>query len=161
GQTAAGTLPAAIIALALVRIPAFRGTLLAQNMARTAASVGGAPVAGAIFTIPALVLVEMDGVRLWSGLRTRYCEAAAILLCAGLIGVMSTILLRRPLRVDAQLPWPESVAAANIVKPGGEAKAAPRYIFSAMGFGGLLQFLKNDKGLQIFREYVEGFLPFP
>ena len=40
GQTIAATLPAAIIAMALFRIPAFRGTLLEQNIARTAASVG-------------------------------------------------------------------------------------------------------------------------
>ena len=62
--------------------------------------------------------------------------------------------------MEAQLPWPESVAAANIVKAGGEATDAPRYIFGAMGFGALVQFLKSDKGLQVFREYIEGYLPF-
>ena len=46
------------------------------------------------------------------------------------------------------------------MKAGGEATDAPKYIFGAMGFGGLIQFLKSDKGLQIFREYIEGFLPF-
>lgn len=155
GQTVAATLPAAIIALALFRIPAFRGTLLEQNIVRTAASVGEALVAGAIFTIPAFVMVGF-----WKDLRSHYWEATAILLCGGLIGVLFIILLRRPLCVEAQLPWPESVAAANIVKAGGEATDAPRYIFSAMGFGALVQFLKSDKGLQVFREYVEGFLPF-
>jgi putative OPT family oligopeptide transporter len=38
---------------------------------------------------------------------------------------------------------------------------APRYVFGAMGFAGLLQILKSDKGLQVFKEYAEGFLPFP
>lgn len=155
GQTVAATLPAAIIAMALFRIPAFRGTLLEQNIARTAASVGEALVAGAIFTIPAFAMVGF-----WKDLRTHYWEATAILLCGGLLGVFFIILLRRPLCVEADLPWPESVAAANVVKAGGEATDAPRYIFSAMGFGGLVQFLKSDKGLQIFREYIEGFLPF-
>lgn len=155
GQTVAATLPAAIIALALFRIPAFRGTLLEQNIARTAASVGEALVAGAIFTIPAFAMVGY-----WKDLRSHYWEATAILLCGGLIGVLFIILLRKPLCVEAQLPWPESVAAANIVKAGSEASDAPRYIFSAMGFGALIQLLKSDKGLQIFREYVEGFLPF-
>ena len=155
GQTVAATLPAAIIAMALFRIPAFRGTLLEQNIARTAASVGEALVAGAIFTIPAFVMVGF-----WKDLRTHYWEATAILLCGGLLGVFFIILLRRPLCVEADLPWPESVAAANVVKAGGEATDAPKYIFSAMAFGGLVQFLKSDKGLQIFREYIEGFLPF-
>src|SRR4051812_16308890 len=155
GQTVSATLPAAIIALALFRIPAFRGTLLEQNISRTAASVGEALVAGAIFTIPAFVMVGY-----WKDLRSHYWEATAILVCGGLIGVLFIILLRRPLCVEADLPWPESVAAANIVKAGSESSDAPRYIFGAMGFGALVQFLKSDKGLQVFREYIEGYLPF-
>ena len=153
GQTVSATLPAAIIALALFRIPRFRGTLLEQNIARTAASVGEALVAGAVFTIPAFVMVGY-----WKDLRSHYWEATAILVCGGLLGVLFIILLRRPLCVEADLPWPESVAAANIVKAGSESNDAPRYIFSAMGFGALMQLLKTDKGLQIFQEYVEGFL---
>ena len=50
GQTVAATLPAAVIAMALFRLPAMRGTLLEQNITRTAASVGEALVAGAIVT---------------------------------------------------------------------------------------------------------------
>ena len=161
GQTVAATLPAAVIAMALFRIPAFRGGILEQNIARTAASVGEALVAGAIFTIPAFVMVEAGGVRLWSDLRSHYWDATLILLCGGLLGVFFIIFLRRALCVDAQLPWPESVAAANIVKASGENSDAPRLIFTSMAFAGLIQFLKTDKGLQIFREYTEGFLAFP
>jgi putative OPT family oligopeptide transporter len=161
GQTVAATLPAAVIAMALFRIPAFRGGILEQNIARTAASVGEALVAGAIFTIPAFVMVEVGGTRLWTDLRSHYWDATLILLCGGLLGVFFIILLRRALVVDAGLPWPESVAAANIVKASGERTDAPRLIFGSMAFAGLIQFLKSDKGLQIFREYSEGFLAFP
>lgn len=161
GQTVAATLPAAVIAMALFRIPAIRGTILEQNIARTAASVGEALVAGAIFTIPAFVMVEVNGERLWSDLGSHYWQATMILLCGGLIGVFFIILLRKPLVVDAQLPWPESVAAANIVKAGGASTEAPILIFSSMAFAGLIQIFKSDKGLQIFREYSEGFLAFP
>jgi len=59
--TRAATIPAAVIAMALFRLPWMRGTLQEQNIARTAASVGEALVAGAIFTIPAFFLIEMDG----------------------------------------------------------------------------------------------------
>jgi putative OPT family oligopeptide transporter len=161
GQTVAATLPAAVIAMALFRIPAFRGGILEQNIARTAASVGEALVAGAIFTIPAFVMVGSGGVPLWADLRSHYWDATLILLCGGLLGVFFIILLRRALCVDADLPWPESVAAANIVKASADNTAAPRLIFSSMAFAGLVQFLKTDKGLQIFREYSEGFLSFP
>jgi len=162
GQTVAATIPAAVIAMALFRIPAFRGGLLEQNITRTAASVGEALVAGAIFTIPAFMMVEINGQRLWSDLRSHYWEATLILLVGGLIGVFFIILLRRALCVDAPLPWPESVASYEIVKAGeATASKAPRYIFGAMAFGGLIQILKSDKGMQIFREYSEGFLAFP
>jgi putative OPT family oligopeptide transporter len=162
GQTVAATIPAAVIAMALFRIPAFRGGILEQNITRTAASVGEALVAGAIFTIPAFMMVELDGHRLWTDLRSHYWEATLVLLVGGLIGVFFIILLRRPLCVDAPLPWPESVASYEIVKAGeATASQAPRYIFGAMAFGGLIQILKSDKGLQIFQEYVEGFLAFP
>jgi OPT family oligopeptide transporter len=162
GQTVAATIPAAVIAMALFRIPAIRGNLLEQNITRTAASVGEALVAGAIFTIPAFMMVELDGQRLWTDLRSHYWEATMVLLAGGLIGVFFIILLRRPLCVDAPLPWPESVASYEIVKAGeASASNAPRYIFGAMGFGGLIQILKSDTGIQIFREYSEGFLAFP
>src|SRR5271154_4140432 len=162
GQTVAATIPAAVIAMALFRIPWFRGGILEQNITRTAASVGEALVAGAIFTIPAFMMVEIGGQRLWSDLRSHYWEATLILLVGGLIGVFFIILLRRPLCVDAPLPWPESVASYEIVKSGeATASKAPRYIFGALGFGGLIQILKSDTGIQIFREYSEGFWAFP
>ena len=162
GQTVAATIPAAVIAMALFRIPAFRGNLLEQNITRTAASVGEALVAGAIFTIPAFMMVEIGGQRLWSDLRSHYWEATLVLLVGGLVGVFFIILLRRPLCVDAPLPWPESVASYEIVKAGeASASKAPRYIFGAMGFAGLLQILSSEKGMQIFRDHAEGFLAFP
>jgi putative OPT family oligopeptide transporter len=161
GQTVAATIPAAVIALALFRIPRFRGGVLEQNITRTAASVGEALVAGAIFTLPAFLLVDVGGVHLWKDLRAHYWEAAVILLAGGLIGVFFIILLRRPLCVEANLPFPESVASAEIVKAGDRAGDAPRYLFGAMGFGALVQILKSDRGLQIFREFTQGFWSFP
>lgn len=161
GQTVAATIPAAVIAMALFRLPAFRGGLLEQNIARTAASVGEALVAGAIFTIPAFMMVDLNGTRLWTDLRSHYWEASLILLAGGLIGVFFIILLRRPLCVEANLPFPESVASVEIVRAGQDAGDAPRYIFGAMAFAGLIQFLKSPFGIQVFREYTDGFAAFP
>ena len=126
GQTVAATIPAAVIAMALFRLPAFRGGILEQNIARTAGSVGEALVAGAIFTIPAFLMVEINGVRLWSDLRSHYWQASLILLVGGLIGIFFIVLLRRALCVEAGLPFPESVASYEIVPcgPGIRRRAA-------------------------------------
>ena len=161
GQTIAATIPAAVIAIALFRLPYFRGTILEQNIARTAASVGEALVAAAIFTIPAFMMVEINGVHLWADLRQHYWQATMILVVGGLIGILFIIVLRRPLVVESNLPFPESVASAEIVKAGEKGSDAPKYVFGAMGFAGIIQILKDPKGFQIFREFTEGFLAFP
>jgi putative OPT family oligopeptide transporter len=161
GQTVSATIPAAVIAMALFRLPAFRGGLLEQNIARTAASVGEALVAGAIFTLPAFVLADVGGKRIWDDLRAHYWDASLILLAGGLAGVFFMVFLRKALVSDPSLPWPESVASYEIVKAGQESGDAPRLVFGGMAFGGLIQILKSDKGLLVFREFVDGFLSFP
>ena len=66
---------------------------------RTAASVGEALAAGAIFTVPAFVMVNVGGERLWTSFN--YWETSLILLVGGLLGILFIILLRRTLAVDA------------------------------------------------------------
>ena len=162
GQTIAATIPAAVIAIALFRLPFFRGGVLEQNITRTSASVGEALVAGAVFTIPAFMMVNVGGQRLWTDLRSHFWTAAMILLAGGLLGIFFIIILRRPLCVESDLPFPESTASAEIVKAGQQtATDAPKYIFGALGLGALLQFLKDEKGFQVFKETVSGFLAFP
>ncbi len=162
GQTVAATIPAAVIAIALFRLPFFRGGVLEQNLTRTAASVGEALVAGAVFTIPAFMMVNVAGERLWMGLRGHYWESTVILLAGGLLGIFFIIILRRPLCVDSDLPFPESTASAEVVKAGqAGATDAPKYVFGALGLGALIQVLKDGKGLQIFHDTVAGFIPFP
>ena len=163
GQTVAATIPAAVIAIALFRLPFFRGGVLEQNLTRTAASVGEALVAGAIFTIPAFVMVNVGGERLWTDLRSHFWVGTLILLAGGLLGVFFIIILRRPLCVESpDLPFPESTASAEIVKAGQKTETdAPKYIFGAMGLGALLQLLKSDKGFQVFQESISFFVRFP
>ncbi|MDW8131070.1 MAG: oligopeptide transporter, OPT family [Bryobacterales bacterium] len=161
GQTVAATIPAAVIALAVFRTRTMRGSVLEQNIARTAASVGEALVAGAIFTIPAFTMVRTGAGRLWTDLREHYWEASLILLAGGLLGVFFVIALRRPLCVEAGLPWPESVASAEIVRAGERAGAASRRLFGAMGLAAVVELLKSDRGLPLLRESSAGWLEFP
>ena len=162
GQTVAATIPAAVIAIALFRLPFFRGGVLEQNLTRTAASVGEALVAGAIFTIPAFMMVNVGGQRLWTDLRSHFWVGTLILLAGGLLGIFFIIILRRPLCVESDLPFPESTASAEVVKAGQQgATDAPKYVFGAMAMGALLQVLKDDKGLQYFKDSVSFFVHFP
>lgn len=159
GQTVSATFPAAILALAAFRLPFFRGTVLEQNIARAAGTVGEALAAGAIFTIPAFLLVSVDGQRLWTTFD--YWQTATILLVGGILGVLFIILLRRTLAIDAGLPFPESRACAQIVKAGQAGETGAKYVFGAMGVGMLLQLLKDGAGLRLFRDSVEFFKELP
>jgi len=148
GLTVAATFPAAVVAMAALRL--MGGTILEENVARTAASVGEALVAGAIFTIPAFVISGA-----WETLH--YWEATAIMMIGGVLGVLFVIVLRRTLVVEADLPFPESVAASEIVKAGQGGQTGAKYVFGAMGFAALWELFKNSNGIHLIRDSASNF----
>lgn len=152
GMTIAATYPAAVIGMAVLRI--LKGSILEENFARTVGSIGESIAAGAIFTIPAFVIAgvwtEFKGV-------VHYLEASAIMLVGGIMGILFVTLLRRVMVEDAELPFPESVAAGEIHKSGRAGGTGAIYLFGALIFGGLVQILKN---LNAFAASWEKFIPF-
>ena len=159
GMTISASFPAAVIAIAAFRLPFFRGSVLEQNITRTTAAVGEALVAGAIFTLPAFVMVNVGGERLWTSFH--YLHSSIILLVGGVVGILFVILLRRTLVVDAHLPFPEGMACYEIVKSGQGGESGAKYVFGAMGLGVLIEMFKNSVGISIFQEFKEYFLAFP
>jgi putative OPT family oligopeptide transporter len=110
GLTVAASIPAAVISMAVLRL--WRDSnILENNMVQTIASAGEALAAGVIFTIPALVLLGY-----WDAFD--YWWVTVIAGLGGLLGVLFTIPLRRPLIVDQQLPYPEGTATAEVLKVG-------------------------------------------
>ncbi len=148
GLTVAATFPAAVVAMAALR--SFGGTILEENIARTTASVGEALVAGAIFTIPAFVI---SGV--WDELH--YWESTFIMLIGGVLGVLFVILLRRSMVEEADLPFPESVAASEIVKAGQGGQTGASYVFISMGLAALWELIKNSNGIQLVADSTRGY----
>ncbi|MDH3291467.1 MAG: oligopeptide transporter, OPT family [Gemmatimonadota bacterium] len=151
GLTVAATFPAAVVAMAVLR--GFRGTILEENIARTTASVGEALVAGAIFTIPAFVISGA-----WDELR--YLESTAIMLIGGTLGVLFVIVLRRTLVVEADLPFPEAVAAAEIVKAGQGGQTGAKYLFGSLGLAAFWELLKNPNGIPFVQDAASRFYAF-
>ncbi|RKY86386.1 oligopeptide transporter, OPT family [candidate division KSB1 bacterium] len=151
GMTVAATFPAAVVAMAVLRI--FKGSILEENIARTTASVGEALVAGAIFTIPAFVIAGV-----WDGIK--YWQSTAFMLAGGILGVLFVIILRRPIVHDKELKFPESVACGEIVKAGQKGATGASYVFSAAGFAAFIELIKNSHGIQIINEYVNYFKMF-
>src|SRR3982751_5823888 len=113
GITIAATYPAAVIGMAVLRV--WRGSILEENIARTAGSIGESVAAGAIFTIPAFVIS-----RSWLDFTpgTAYWKSTALMLVGSVLGVLFVSLVRRVLVEDPELPFPESVAAGEVHKAG-------------------------------------------
>jgi putative OPT family oligopeptide transporter len=132
GMTIAATYPAAVIGMAFLRL--MKGSLLEENIARTIGSIGESVAAGAVFTIPAFVLAQ-----LWPGLvMAKYWQSVALMVIGGLLGILFVTLLRRVMVEDAELPFPESVAASEIHKAGQQGSKAAKILFANMGFGALV-----------------------
>ena len=136
GLTIAATYPAAVIGMAALRI--MKGNILEENFARTVGSIGESVAAGAIFTLPAFFIAGI-----WTDFYTpgHYIQSSLIMLAGGVLGIMFVALLRRVMVEDAEQPFPESVAAAEIHKAGQKGATGAKYLFGAMGVGAVIQAL--------------------
>lgn len=153
GMTIAATYPAAVIGMALLRL--MKGSILEENFARTVGSIGESVAAGAIFTLPAFFIAGI-----WPEFATtgHYFESTAIMMAGGVLGIMFVALLRRVMVEDAELPFPESVAASEIHKAGRSGGTGAKFLFSAMGAGAVLQSLMQFKFLTATWEHFVTFV---
>ena len=109
GLTFATSIPAAVISMALLR--AVRGaTIQENNIVQTIASAAGT-LSSVIFVLPGLVMIGW-----WSGFP--YLASCAVCAFGGTLGVMYSIPLRRALISQPDLPFPEGVACAEVLKVG-------------------------------------------
>jgi len=140
GMTIAATYPAAVIGMALIKI--MKGSILEENFTRTVGSIGESIAAGAIFTLPAFFIAGI-----WVPFFTteNFLISVAIMIAGGILGIMFVALLRRVMVEDVELPFPESVAAAEIHKAGRHGTGGSKFLFSAMGVGALIQMLGQFK----------------
>ncbi|MBM3759609.1 MAG: oligopeptide transporter, OPT family [Acidobacteria bacterium] len=148
GITIAATYPAAVIGMAVIRM--WRGTILEENIARTAGSIGESVAAGAIFTLPAFVIA-----RVWPSFSgpDAYWKSTVLMIIGSLLGVLFVSLVRRALVEDPELPFPESVAASEIHKAGQQGSGAAKYLFWNIGTGGLIYILGVLKVFAVDKEF--------
>ncbi|MCF7809343.1 MAG: oligopeptide transporter, OPT family [Candidatus Marinimicrobia bacterium] len=120
GMTVSASIPAAVISMGVLRL--FKNhSILENNIVQTSASAGESLAAGVIFTIPALILMNV-----WPSFGfDQYWIITGIAATGGLVGVLFTIPLRRALILEEKLQFPEGVATAEVLRTGeGEAGKA-------------------------------------
>jgi putative OPT family oligopeptide transporter len=117
GLTFASSIPAAVISMAILSAVK-DSSILENNIVQTVASAAGT-LSAIIFVLPGLVIVGW-----WTGFP--FWQSFLICVSGGVLGVLFTIPLRRALVTTSDLPYPEGVAAAEVLKVGsgtrGETK---------------------------------------
>ena len=109
GITFATSIPAAVISMAILKF--FRdSTIQENNIVQTIASAAGT-LSAIIFVLPGLIMIGW-----WTGFP--YWLSVAIIAIGGILGVMYSVPLRRALVTGSDLPYPEGVAAAEVLKVG-------------------------------------------
>jgi putative OPT family oligopeptide transporter len=117
GLTFATSIPAAVVSMAILK--AFKsGTILENNIVQTIASAAGT-LAAIVFVLPGLIMVGW-----WSGFP--YWTTVAVCITGGVLGVMFSVPLRRALVTGTDLPYPEGVAAAEVLKVGSGSGAGDK-----------------------------------
>ncbi|MBV8245987.1 MAG: oligopeptide transporter, OPT family [Candidatus Eremiobacteraeota bacterium] len=116
GLTFASSIPAAVISMAVLR--AFKNaTIYENNIVQTVASAAGT-LSSIVFVLPGLVMVGW-----WTGFP--FWESFGITAIGGILGVMYSVPLRRALVTNSDLPYPEGVAAAEVLRVGAGTRGDP------------------------------------
>ncbi|MBQ4531440.1 MAG: oligopeptide transporter, OPT family [Lachnospiraceae bacterium] len=139
GMTVSASIPAAVIAMGVIRVVMRKNSILESNMVQTVGSAGESVAAGAIFTLPALFLWAAEG-RMD---KPSLFEITLIALLGGLLGVIFMVPLRNALIVKEHgvLPYPEGSACAEVLLAGEEGGANATTVFAGMGFSALFKFI--------------------
>ena len=142
-MTFASSIPAAVISMAVLKF--FKdSSILENNMVQTQASSAGT-LSSVIFVLPGLLMMGY-----WQDFP--FWQTMLICAAGGTLGVLFTIPLRRAMVVNSDLPYPEGVAAAEILKAGNHADGDSGVKDIAYGgvLAGLVAFLTN--GLRVMAD---------
>jgi len=139
GMTVSASIPAAVIAMGVIRVIMRKNSILESNVVQTIGSAGESLAAGAIFTLPALFLWAREDVMA----KPDIISITLIALLGGLLGVFFMVPLRNALIVKEHgiLPYPEGTACAEVLLAGEEGGAKASTVFAGMGIAAIFKFI--------------------
>jgi len=149
GMTVSATIPASVISMGVLSLLFKRHTIFENTQVMTCASAGEALAAGAVFTIPALVIMGATG---WEK-GFDYWQVVLICGFGGVLGVLFTIPLRRALIVEGDLQFPEGIATAEVLRSGQTGGSAIKAI-ALSAIGGAL-FKIGATGLYLWKDVFQ------
>ncbi|AFH42898.1 oligopeptide transporter, OPT family [Fervidicoccus fontis] len=135
GMTISASIPAAIIAIAVFRAMRTRN-ILGNNIVQTIACAGEALAAGAIFTLPALIIINIY-------MNLPFWTTTALVAIAGTLGAALTTIIRKPYIKEEKLPFPEGKAGAEVLIVGDKGGASTKPLLTGGIIGGIFKFLEG------------------
>lgn len=143
GLTVSASIPSAVLSMAVLRGLLRRGTVLENNVVHAIASTGESLAAGVIFTVPALVFLD---------LHPSVSDVFLIGVAAGILGILLMIPFRHTLTVEEHgtLPFPEGTACAQVLMAGDRGGVTARPVFHGIALGAAYQFAM--RALSLWRE---------
>jgi len=159
GMTVSATIPSLVFALAVLKM--FKGNILEINMSKNIGVAGEALAAGIIFTFPALIVIRsITGTAGWADMLATKNLIIMLLIAmvGGLLGILFTIPLRKVFIQDLDLPYPEGVAAAEVLKVMEKGGRGIFQIAIAAGIGGMMK-LAAGSGLSLWSDQLNAVFP--
>jgi len=146
GQVMEAAIPISILAIGLARVFKRRSSLLENVIITGIGGAAGGVVAGAIFTLPALYILNLD---------PHPVQTIFICLAGGCLGVLFLIPLRRYFvrEMHGVLPYPEATAITEVLITGEKGGSQARLLLQATGIAGVYDLFVTT--FQVWKEYVD------
>ena len=146
GYVFPSSIPAAVVALTVLRGLFRKSNILESNMVQTQASAGEGLMGGVVFVIPALLFLQIE---------TSILQITVMALAGGLLGIFLLIPFRQHFVVEQHraLPYPEGTACANILKLGERSDQRSHHVLSGMAFGAVFNLLSAG-GFRLFSAQI-------
>ena len=146
GQVMEAAIPISILAIGLARVYDRRSTLLENVIITGVGGVSGSVVAGAIFTLPALYILQLN---------PHPVQTIFICLAGGVMGTLFLIPLRRYFvrEMHGQFPYPEATAITEVLVTGEKGGSQARLLLQATFIAGIYDFFVTT--FQVWKEYVD------
>ncbi len=137
GLLTAASIPAAILSMGIMKF--FKSsTIYEHNLVQTAASSGEAIAGGVGYTVPALVIIGFSH-------GFNYIDTVILALFGGVIGVLFSAIIRRPLLNDQSLKFPEGQAISEVLKLKEKKVLGFKHMLLGGGVAAVIEFLQSTQ----------------
>jgi putative OPT family oligopeptide transporter len=146
GQVMEAAIPISILTIGLARVYKRRSSLLENVIVTGIGGAAGGVVAGAIFTLPALYILNLN---------PHPVQTIFICLSGGCLGVLFLIPLRRYFVREQHglLPYPEATAITEVLVTGEKGGSQARLLLQATAIAGVYDLFVTT--FQVWKEYVD------